>query len=125
VSKPIGAKPFILVCRECGDGENAKPLYFESDPDRGGWASAHTAETGHSRWLVTSTADLDDLKRRNADGFGSCIAVLKQVVPHMATALREIALVAAISDSDPVMSSPDRARWMAVFAELDDLLKGG
>lgn len=43
---------YILICRECGDGENALPMPFESAEARGKWAAEHTRGTGHDRWFV-------------------------------------------------------------------------
>ena len=51
--------PCILVCRECGDGEQAAPLAFADEAARGRWASEHTRETGHGRWGVF--ASLEDM----------------------------------------------------------------
>jgi hypothetical protein len=41
---------YVLVCRECGNGD--LPMPFESAEARGRWAAAHTKGTGHDRWLV-------------------------------------------------------------------------
>lgn len=43
-------KWFVLFCREC---DPDTPIPFETAEARGRWASAHTAGTGHDRWLVT------------------------------------------------------------------------
>lgn len=43
---------YVLVCRECGGGEDALPMPFASAADRGRWAAAHTAGTGHDTWWV-------------------------------------------------------------------------
>jgi hypothetical protein len=43
---------YVLVCRDCGDGDDALPIPFESAAARGRWAAAHTQGTGHDRWLV-------------------------------------------------------------------------
>lgn len=45
---------YLLVCRECGDGDVAMP--FDDQAERGKWAGAHTRGTGHDRWFVTETA---------------------------------------------------------------------
>lgn len=37
---------YVLMCRECGD----PPMPFPSPEERGEWAAAHTAATGHERW---------------------------------------------------------------------------
>jgi len=42
---------WLLVCRECGNGDLVMP--FASPAERGRWAAAHTRATGHDRWLVT------------------------------------------------------------------------
>ncbi|HEY6493306.1 MAG TPA: hypothetical protein VIZ43_08545 [Trebonia sp.] len=49
--------PCILVCRDCGDGDDANPLEFGSQAERGRWASQHTRETGHDRWIVVGSAE--------------------------------------------------------------------
>jgi hypothetical protein len=41
---------YVLVCRECGDGD--LPMPFDSPVARGRWASEHTKGTGHDRWFV-------------------------------------------------------------------------
>jgi hypothetical protein len=41
---------YLLVCRECGDGDLIMP--FGSAEERGKWAGAHTSGTGHDRWWV-------------------------------------------------------------------------
>ena len=41
---------YLLVCRECGDGDLVMP--FGSPEERGKWASGHTKATGHDRWWV-------------------------------------------------------------------------
>jgi hypothetical protein len=43
---------YLLACRECGDGEDALVMPFESAQERGQWATAHTRGTGHDRWYV-------------------------------------------------------------------------
>jgi hypothetical protein len=43
---------YLLVCRECGDGDDALVMPFESAEARGKWAAAHTRGTGHDRWFV-------------------------------------------------------------------------
>jgi len=43
---------YVLVCRDCGDGDQALPIPFETPQARGQWAAAHTRGTGHDRWLV-------------------------------------------------------------------------
>lgn len=45
-------KQYLLVCRECGDGEDALPIPFSSAAERGGWAAEHTRGTGHDKWWV-------------------------------------------------------------------------
>lgn len=125
MSKPTGAKPFILVCRECGDGANGKPIYFESQEARGRWASEHARETGHERWLVTSTDDLGSYCQQNEDSLRFGITCLRQVVPPLAASFNEVLLAAAITGTEPPITTTEYGRWMAVFAELDDLLKGG
>jgi hypothetical protein len=47
---------YLLVCRECGDGEDALVMPFESAEARGKWAAAHTRGTGHDRWFVKDEA---------------------------------------------------------------------
>jgi hypothetical protein len=44
---------YLLVCRECGDGDLVMP--FGSPAERGKWAGAHTRGTGHDRWFVTES----------------------------------------------------------------------
>lgn len=44
-------KFYVLVCRQCGDGD--LPMPFDSPEARGRWASEHTKGTGHDRWFVT------------------------------------------------------------------------
>ena len=44
---------YVLVCRDCGDGDDALPMPFGSAEERGKWAAAHTRGTGHNRWFVT------------------------------------------------------------------------
>lgn len=44
------SKFYVLVCRQCGDGDLSMP--FESAAARGRWASEHTKGTGHDRWFV-------------------------------------------------------------------------
>jgi hypothetical protein len=46
-------KFYLLVCRECGDGDLVMP--FDSPAGRGKWASGHTRGTGHHRWFVTES----------------------------------------------------------------------
>lgn len=46
-------KFYLLVCRECGNGDLVMP--FDSPAERGKWAGAHTRGTGHDRWFVTET----------------------------------------------------------------------
>jgi len=46
-------KFYLLVCRECGNGDIVTP--FDSPAGRGKWAGAHTRGTGHDRWFVTET----------------------------------------------------------------------
>jgi hypothetical protein len=41
---------YLLVCRECGNGDLVMP--FGSAEERGKWAGAHTRGTGHDRWWV-------------------------------------------------------------------------
>lgn len=48
-----GAVFYLLVCRECGNGDLVMP--FTSQAERGKWAGAHTRGTGHDRWFVTET----------------------------------------------------------------------
>ena len=43
---------YVLVCRLCGDPDKPLPMPFGSPAERGKWASAHTAATGHDRWFV-------------------------------------------------------------------------
>lgn len=43
---------YVLVCRDCGDGDDALPMPFETAEARGRWATEHEAATGHNRWLV-------------------------------------------------------------------------
>ena len=45
---------YLLVCRDCGDGDLVMP--FDSPAERGKWAAAHTGATGHDRWFVTESA---------------------------------------------------------------------
>jgi len=42
---------YLLICRECGNGDLAMP--FGTPDERGKWAGAHTRGTGHDRWFVT------------------------------------------------------------------------
>jgi hypothetical protein len=51
-----GAEFYLLVCRECGNGDLVMP--FTSPAGRGKWAGEHTRGTGHDRWFVTDTAQL-------------------------------------------------------------------
>jgi hypothetical protein len=44
---------YLLVCRECGNGDLVMP--FGSPAERGKWAGAHTRGTGHDRWFVTES----------------------------------------------------------------------
>jgi hypothetical protein len=46
-------KFYLLVCRECGNGDLVMP--FGSPGERGKWAGAHTRGTGHDRWFVTES----------------------------------------------------------------------
>lgn len=48
---PASEKFYVLVCRDCGDGD--LPMPFTSQAERGKWASEHTSGTGHRRWYVT------------------------------------------------------------------------
>ena len=43
---------YALVCRLCGDPKKPLPMPFESPAERGKWAAAHTAGTGHDSWFV-------------------------------------------------------------------------
>jgi hypothetical protein len=43
---------YVLICRECGDPDKPLPMPFESPAERGKWAAAHTAATGHDSWFV-------------------------------------------------------------------------
>jgi hypothetical protein len=63
VSDSDSEAPCILVCRECGDGDHARPLAFESEAARGRWASEHTRETGHARWGVFASLEAMRLAR--------------------------------------------------------------
>ena len=47
-------KFYLLVCRECGNGDLVMP--FGTPDERGKWAGAHTRGTGHDRWFVTESA---------------------------------------------------------------------
>lgn len=47
-------KFYLLVCRECGNGDLVMP--FDSPAERGKWAGAHTRGTGHDRWFVTESS---------------------------------------------------------------------
>jgi len=83
--------PCILVCRECGDGDHAKPLPFESEAERGKWASLHTRQTGHDRWGafdsledMTASRQRDEAAARDAAIFGAAIAAL-EALPADAT----------------------------------------
>jgi hypothetical protein len=51
---PMTRKFYLLVCRECGDGDLAMP--FGSEEERGRWAGGHTRGTGHDRWFVTESS---------------------------------------------------------------------
>lgn len=42
---------YLLVCLDCVDAKPL-PIPFGSARERGQWASAHTAGTGHDRWWV-------------------------------------------------------------------------
>jgi hypothetical protein len=44
---------YLLVCRECGNGDLVMP--FGSPAERGKWAGAHTRGTGHDLWFVTES----------------------------------------------------------------------
>jgi hypothetical protein len=46
-------KFYLLVCRECGNGDLVMP--FGSAEERGKWAGGHTRGTGHDRWFVTES----------------------------------------------------------------------
>ena len=48
-----GAVFYLLICRECGNGDLVMP--FDSPAERGKWAGAHTRGTGHDRWFVTES----------------------------------------------------------------------
>ena len=52
-----GAVFYLLVCRECGNGDLVMP--FSGQEERGKWAAAHTRGTGHNHWLVTDTRALE------------------------------------------------------------------
>ena len=43
---------YVLICRLCGDPDKPLPMPFESPAERGKWAAAHTAGTGHDSWFV-------------------------------------------------------------------------
>ena len=49
---PAGKVFYVLVCRLCGDPKRPLPMPFESPAERGRWAAAHTAATGHDSWFV-------------------------------------------------------------------------
>ena len=48
---------YVLVCRLCGDPAKPLPMPFESPAERGKWAAAHTAATGHDSWFVIDQAE--------------------------------------------------------------------
>lgn len=48
---------YVLICRDCGDGDAAIPMPFETPEARGEWAAAHTKGTGHERFLVLDQAE--------------------------------------------------------------------
>lgn len=50
VSDDIPETFYLLVCRDCGNGELVMP--FGSAEERGKWAAAHTRATGHDQWWV-------------------------------------------------------------------------
>ena len=43
---------YVLVCLDCGEGDDMLPMPFPSAETRGKWATAHTKGTGHARWIV-------------------------------------------------------------------------
>jgi hypothetical protein len=43
---------YLLVCLECGEGDDALIMPFDNAEARGKWAAVHTRETGHDRWYV-------------------------------------------------------------------------
>jgi hypothetical protein len=67
-------KFYLLVCRECGDGDLVMP--FGSPAERGKWAGAHTRGTGHDRWFVTET-DLPLTRQEEAEMLASHDAALR------------------------------------------------
>lgn len=42
---------FVLICRDCGDGDDALPMPFETEEKRRAWATAHM-ESGHNRFYA-------------------------------------------------------------------------
>jgi hypothetical protein len=43
---------YLLLCIPCADPELLLPMPFGSAGERGKWAAAHTAGTGHNEWIV-------------------------------------------------------------------------
>jgi hypothetical protein len=65
---------YLLVCRECGDGDLIMP--FGSAEERGEWAAAHTRGIGHDRWFVTET-DFPLTRQEEAEMLARHDAVLR------------------------------------------------
>jgi hypothetical protein len=47
---------YVLVCLMC-DPDAEGPIPFPSAEERGRWAAAHTAGTGHEKWIVIDQPD--------------------------------------------------------------------
>lgn len=118
----IVALPFVLVCRECGGGDEATPLAFESQEARGKWASAHTRETGHDLWFCPDRASLER-DREKVTGLMFLAFGLEHQAGRMAEGLRADALLARLDGSEPEVKPAVRDRWLAVLAEMGELLK--
>jgi hypothetical protein len=57
---------YLLVCRDCGNGDLVMP--FGSAEERGKWAAGHTRLTGHDRWWVKDFTRASSV----AGGSGGC-----------------------------------------------------
>lgn len=44
---------YLIVCRDCGEGDDALVMPFDTAGARGKWAAEHKSGTGHDRWIVT------------------------------------------------------------------------
>lgn len=76
----------VIVCRRCAQLAGGEPLVmpFGSQAERGEWAAAHTAGTGHRDWLV-----LDDWPS---------VAEVKALLAAPANLLRKVTAVDAADD---------------------------